>query len=412
MQTLSTYLFVKISENLTLKEIFNLAQSSKKIYKKIWLNDNFWMDKYLADFGSFSRFISREQYIKRSNSELFGFGCNEYNKLGIKNHNILTMPTKIGLKKIRHFSAGYNHSLVCDIDGKVLSIGSSDWLLLSEKTPRYEEIWVGEKIKMVSAGTVHSLLLSENGNVYSFGMNLWGQLGLGHRGTEKYPKKIDLVNIISVSVGEDWSLALDKEGHAWGFGSNSWGQLGLPTLIDWLSPQKLDLIGIKKISAGKNHGLFLDGEGQVWGLGNNNFKQIGLTTNIKVTKPIKIISEVIDISAGDYHSLFLNKFGIPIICGVFMGIIRENWPIPNLNKIIKISAGGFHNLLIDQTGTLWSYGNNQFGQLGTSCGDTIPQKVKYNVNIKNSYNQQTKLLEQVGPVFEISAGKWHSLILS
>lgn len=36
-----------------------------------------------------------------------------------------------------------------------------------------------------------------------------------------------------------------------------------------------------------------------------------------------------------------------------------------------ISAGAFHNLALEESGLLWAWGNNEYGQLGT--GDTQPR---------------------------------------
>ena len=36
-----------------------------------------------------------------------------------------------------------------------------------------------------------------------------------------------------------------------------------------------------------------------------------------------------------------------------------------------IAVGAFHNLALQEDGTLWAWGNNEYGQLGT--GDTQPR---------------------------------------
>lgn len=40
-------------------------------------------------------------------------------------------------------------------------------------------------------------------------------------------------------------------------------------------------------------------------------------------------------------------------------------------KVQLIAAGAFHNLALEEDGTLWAWGNNEYGQLGT--GDTQPR---------------------------------------
>lgn len=42
-----------------------------------------------------------------------------------------------------------------------------------------------------------------------------------------------------------------------------------------------------------------------------------------------------------------------------------------LDNVKLIAVGAFHNLALQEDGTLWAWGNNEYGQLGT--GDTQPR---------------------------------------
>lgn len=42
-----------------------------------------------------------------------------------------------------------------------------------------------------------------------------------------------------------------------------------------------------------------------------------------------------------------------------------------LERVQVIAVGAFHNLALQEDGTLWAWGNNEYGQLGT--GDTQPR---------------------------------------
>lgn len=42
-----------------------------------------------------------------------------------------------------------------------------------------------------------------------------------------------------------------------------------------------------------------------------------------------------------------------------------------LDRVKLIAVGAFHNLALQEDGTLWAWGNNEYGQLGT--GDTQPR---------------------------------------
>ncbi|MCI07821.1 putative E3 ubiquitin-protein ligase HERC4, partial [Trifolium medium] len=45
--------------------------------------------------------------------------------------------------------------------------------------------------------------------------------------------------------------------------------------------------------------------------------------------------------------------------------------VQGLENIRLIAVGAFHNLALQEDGTLWAWGNNEYGQLGT--GDTQPR---------------------------------------
>ena len=72
-------------------------------------------------------------------------------------------------------------------------------------------------------------------------------------------------------------------------------------------------------------------------------------------------------------------------------------PIPNLPKIKMISCGGYFTVCVDYEGFMWSFGQNDSGQLGT--GNTtdfnVPQK-----------------LQNIPPVLSVSCGYDYTLIIT
>ena len=77
-------------------------------------------------------------------------------------------------------------------------------------------------------------------------------------------------------------------------------------------------------------------------------------------------------------------------------IILPN-PILNLPKIKEISCGFNFTVCIDNEGELWSFGQNNYGQLGT--GDTT------------NYNNPQKIAD-IPPVRSVSCGGYHVLIIT
>ena len=176
---------------------------------------------------------------------------------------------------------------------------------------------------VISAGSDHSLAL-KNGMVWAWGSNSFGKLGDGTTVSSNVPSQVTgLENIIAVSAGIFHSLALKREAdgttsvYAWG--RNNYGQLGnglttdshVPVQVRGMDGQGF-LSDIIAISAGDFHSLALkreaDGTTSVYAWGRNNYGQLGNNSTANSNVPVQVqgnLTEVIAISAGSYHSLAL-----------------------------------------------------------------------------------------------------------
>lgn len=59
-----------------------------------------------------------------------------------------------------------------------------------------------------------------------------------------------------------------------------------------------------------------------------------------------------------FHSSYRKQISVPV-------------RVQGLDNVRLIAVGAFHNLALQEDGTLWAWGNNEYGQLGT--GDTQPR---------------------------------------
>lgn len=171
-------------------------------------------------------------------------------------------------------------------------------------------------------------------------------------GTEMGGTKVTLmppalrgIRFSHVSTGSHWSLALGSDGMAYAWGNNSSGQLGnaniskgsastMPVRVDMPEKAEADFV-FTQVSAGGDYGLALGSDGKVYAWGNNDVGQLGDSTLNAQSRP---------------HSVP----GLPA-------------------KIQSISAGGSHALALDCQGRVWSWGANQYGQLGldNAGGDAV-----------------------------------------
>jgi alpha-tubulin suppressor-like RCC1 family protein len=246
-------------------------------------------------------------------------------------------------------------------------------------------------ITAVSAGSDFSLVLKSDGTVWDWGANYTGQLGNGkftgsdHSFATAAPVK-RLTGMVAISAGGEHSLALKSDGTVWDWGWNEYAQLGNGTHMDNATPAAVSgLTGVVAISAGQDHSLVLKSDGTVWAWGDNRFGQLGngtftTTTPYGIPTPAKVpgLTGIVAISAGGVHNLALKSDGTLWAWGendfgeLGNGTFTTSDPrgiaipavVPGLTGVTAIAGGGYHSLVLKSDGTVWAWGDNRFGQLG------------------------------------------------
>lgn len=303
-------------------------------------------------------------FILNNNGEVYGFGSNTFNCLGIGSSKNNTCDPILIHDNILQVSPGYFFSLFLTKNGQVYFCGEDYQRYITSKL----ELLNVNNIVQISSNYYHSLLLNNKGQVYMFG------------NTDKYqptPTLIhDIDNIIQVSCGHNFSLLLNDLGQVYSFGINDCKQLGrnyksdLPTII----PQIDNII---QISCGTNHSLALDDKGNVYGFGSNSFGQLGVKeTDSILPKIIPRLKNIKQIACGCYHSICLDKLGNVYGFGLNMdyqlGFTGTNYQFGPTKLEVKntkqICCGGYHTLLLDNNNNIYAFGKNNHGQLGVNNG--------------------------------------------
>jgi hypothetical protein len=305
---------------------------------------------------------------------VFGFGLNESGQLGLTDQINRTTPNLIGTVDVVAISAGSYHSLILDAKGQVASFGygGSGRLGLGYTNSRSIPVLIGTSdIIDVSAGGAHSLILNDRGQVFSFGLNKLGQLGIGHIDDHHTPTLINLPKVIAISAGGMYSLFLNSRGQVYSCGENIHGQLGLGDIKKRKTPIEITGIGeIVAISAGEAHSLLLTSRGQVLSFGDNRSGQLGLgKISTKGPKQIGLGQKLKILSPTPINQ---SEIGV----------------------IVAISAGHYHSLILNFQGQVYSFGFNGKGQLG--LGDYLDRSAPVSIEISR--------------ITAISAGGSHSLI--
>lgn len=167
------------------------------------------------------------------------------------------------------------------------------------------------------------------------------------------PPKSDVGN--SGSTGEfqqvdafgDFAVALGADGLIYAWGDNSYGELGIGVSGGNRNTPQLAKtpagVRFTQIGAGQWHAIALDTKGNVWTWGRGNVGQLGIPDNLRDQNTPQMV---------------------PGPDGK-----------PNSNKFQKVSAGGKHSAALDNSGQIWSWGENQRGQLGLGYKSAVESKM-------------------------------------
>ena len=339
-----------------------------------------------------------------------GFGDNTYGKLGLGHVNKEEYETKPQLtinKNIIQIASGKEETLFLTenrkrtilyrvstkyhenpipIQFKSVKIYLND----DEKIIPIEQI---EIIIQISAGADNFLILNESGRVFAYGQNSSGQLGDKNTIWTRIPQIVrDLPKIKQISAGGAFSLVVGEDNRVYSFGNNCSGQLGLGHELDpgYLPPR------LKYLPPRLKY----------------------LPPKLKQRTPMMItfrldgerISPIIkEISAGEKHVLILTENGVVYSFGnndwgqlgiknrisQYSPVLIDTLIIPG--KIKSVKAGHTFSLVLTENGFVYSFGSNNNGELG--IGQNIPSKLK------------PVLIRNINNVIQICVGQYNSMIL-
>lgn len=259
----------------------------------------------------------------------------------------------------------------------------------------------GEVIIQAGARNNSSGILTSKGRLYTWGFNDYGNLGTGVHGNHYSPvditSKFALSNndqIVQFSLSGLHSAVITLQGRVFMWGLNSAGQLGDGTTISKQTPieitNKFNLQPgekIVKITLGENYSLAITQKGKIfmWGsstgqvLGDGTFFNRYVPTEI--TNRFTLLQEeiIIQISTGSFHTAVLTNTGRVFSWGSNqygqIGIgnnihpsspveITTAFGLSQGDKIVNISLGGSQSSAISLLGRIFTWGHNYYGQLG------------------------------------------------
>ena len=200
-----------------------------------------------------------------------------------------------------------------------------------------------------------------------------------------------LENVVSVSISETEKCALIAETATDPAKVMCWG--GTP--IEVIGLQGIPLA----IAGGKNHTCAIvqdAGNNAVMCWGRNNEGQLGIgnTTDVSVPTLVTGSEGAVQLSAGEFHTNIITDSGQVRSWGANTegqlgngALFRRQLPIhlQNISEPLKnVVSGEYHTCALTQSGSVWCWGGNEFGQVGN--GGT--QYVSEPVNVLNGEVEQ------------------------
>lgn len=318
----------------------------------------------------------------------------------MKRISTVLMISFLGLSNVSNsqkIAAGGWHSVVVCVDSTVKAFGENATGQLGNGTNTDSNVPVSSgltNVIAVSAGgdqlEAHSMALKSDGTVWAWGSNIYGQLGNASTTNTNTPVQTLLLNnVIAIAAGGWHSVALKSDGTVWTWGWNMDGQLGDGTLSDKIIPTQVPgLTDITQIAAGTYHVLALKSDGTVWAWGDNLYGQIGNGTNgADVTTPVKVLglTNVVKIAAGRFFSLAVKNDGSVWTWGQNLygqlgdGTTTDRYTPVQVSGLTLalpaiVATGAFHCTAVKSDGTVWAWGRNSYGNLGnnTLTNSSIP----------------------------------------
>lgn len=214
--------------------------------------------------------------------------------------------------------------------------------------------------------------------------------------------------VVSLYAGGGHSGVLTKEGYLFLFGWNEYGQLGRQS--DPVRNKNVSLPFVPPlerrvsfVALGFSHSLIIERDtGLLLAFGENSKGQVdGNPSDASVrglaTPNVLVGEQVVYASAGVFHSAAITRDRADLVTwGQEKFMVNESgrWRPHDGSKLVKVACGRKHTAVIDDSGRLWTFGDNKYGQIGQTAEKSGPALVDISM-----------------PCVEVHCGWSHTIVL-
>jgi len=190
----------------------------------------------------------------------------------------------------------------------------------------------GSNWKQVSGGNYHTAAIKTDGTLWNWGYN-YGILGDNTLNIKSTPVTTFAggTNWKQVSCGSYHTMAIKTDGTLWGWGFNSNGQLGTGNQSSFICTPITTFAGgadWKQVACGYDTSAAIKANGTLWVWGFNGYGRLGINNTDSKNTPVT----------------------------TFAG--GTNWK--------QVDTSGSYMAAINTDGTLWTWGRNDYAQLGNN----------------------------------------------
>ncbi|MEE6507642.1 hypothetical protein FKM82_027611 [Ascaphus truei] len=288
-----------------------------------------------------------------ADGKLYATGYGAGGRLGIGGTESVSTPTL--LESIQHVfikkvavNSGGKHCLALSSEGEVYSWGEAEDGKLGHGNrspcdrPRVIESLRGVEVIDIAAGGAHSACITAAGELYTWGKGRYGRLGHGDSEDQLKPKLVEALHgyhVIDIACGsgDAQTLCLSDDDTVWSWGDGDYGKLGRGGSDGCKVPMKIDSLtglGVTKVECGSQFSVALTKSGAVYTWGKGDYHRLGHGSDDHVRRPRQV-----------------------------QGLQGK--------KVIAIAIGSLHCVCCTEDGEVYTWGDNDEGQLGDGTTNAI-----------------------------------------